>query len=100
MAAPASNARQIIDIRFDDLVADPIATVRRIYAQFGYRDSVVFEGKMARYLENERAATRTRHVYTLEQFSLSRDEVIDRSAEYLTWVQARYGELVDAGRTT
>jgi hypothetical protein len=99
MAAPAGNARQIIDIRFDDLVADPIAAVRRIYAQFGYRDSVVFEGEMARYLENERAATTTRHVYTLEQFGLSRDEVTDRSAEYLTWVQARCGELVDAGRT-
>ena len=36
MAAPATIGRQITDIRFDDLVADPIATVRNIYQRFGY----------------------------------------------------------------
>jgi hypothetical protein len=100
MAAPAGKARQLIDIRFEDLVADPIAAVRGIYARFGYRYSAVFEQEMARHLAMERAAARPRHAYALEQFGLSRDEVIDRSAAYLAWVQARCGELVDAGRAT
>jgi hypothetical protein len=98
MAAPAGNARQITDIRFEDLVADPIATVRRIYAQLKYPYSADFEQQMTRYLENERSAAKPRHAYALEQFGLSRAQVMERSAEYLQWVQARCGELVDVGR--
>jgi hypothetical protein len=94
MAAPAHRSRQIIDIRFEDLVADPAAVVGRIYAQFGYRHSPAFERDMARTIENERAAARPRHSYSLEQFGLSRAQVMERSAEYLTWVQSRCGELV------
>jgi hypothetical protein len=95
MAAPPHRSAQIVDIRFEDLVADPAAVVRRIYAQFGYRYSAAFEQDMARYIENERAAARPRHIYALEQFGLSRAQVIERSAEYLEWVQQRCGELVE-----
>jgi hypothetical protein len=100
MAAPARNAPQIIDIRFDDLVADPIAAVRGIYKRFGYPSSTAFQQKMERYLENDRAREKPRHAYSLEQFGLSRREVIGRSAEYLAWVQARCGDLAEGGRAT
>jgi hypothetical protein len=92
--APPRDERQIIDISYDDLVASPTAVVDRIYAQFGYRHSATFERDMTRYLDNERAAARPRHIYALEQFGLSRTQVIERSAEYLEWVQPRCGELV------
>jgi hypothetical protein len=95
MAAPPQRRPQVIDIRFEDMVSDPIATVRRIYAQFGYRYSAAFEQEMDRYLEKERAGARPRHAYTLEQFGLSRAQVIERSAEYLRWVQQRCGELAE-----
>jgi hypothetical protein len=97
MCAPPGKARQIIDIRFDEFVANPLATVRRIYAAFGYPYSADFEQRMARHLETERAAARPRHVYMAEQFGLSRSEIIERSAEYLTWAQARCGDLIEAG---
>jgi hypothetical protein len=93
-AAPPRDQEQIIDISYDELVASPIAVVGRIYAQFGYRHSAAFEQDMARYLENERAAARPRHIYALEQFGLSRAQVMERSAEYLQWAQQRCGELV------
>jgi hypothetical protein len=99
MAAPPGNAAQIIDIRFDDLVANPIAAVRSIYARFGYSYSPAFQQKMLCYLQNDRAAEKPRHAYTLDQFGLSRNEVIDRSSEYLAWVQTRCGELGEAART-
>jgi hypothetical protein len=95
MAAPQQRRQQIIDIRFEDLIADPIAAIRRIYSRFGYRYSSPFEQEMARYLEKERATARPRHAYTLEQFGLSRAQVIERSAEYLRWVQQRCGELAE-----
>lgn len=95
---PCGDRQQIIDIRYDDLVADPAAVVRRIYAQFGYRFSAAFERDLARVVENERTAVRARHSYSLEQFGLSRAQVIERSAEYLRWVQPRCGELAYDGR--
>jgi hypothetical protein len=98
MAAPARNAAQIIDIRFDDLVADPIAAVRAIYSRFGYPYCAAFEQKMLRYLENDRAAPRPRHAYSMEQFGLSRREIVDRSAEYLAWVEMRCGDLAESSR--
>jgi hypothetical protein len=97
MSAPGGKARQIIDVRFDELVANPLATVRKIYTAFGYPYNADFEQRMARYLETQRAAARSRHVYAPEQFGLTRSEIIERSAEYLTWVQPRCGDLVEAG---
>jgi hypothetical protein len=93
MAAPQHRSQQIVDIRFEDLVADPAAVVRGIYAQFGYRFSATFEQDLARAIERERTAPRPRHGYSLEQFGLSPAQVIERSAEYLAWVQPRCGEL-------
>jgi hypothetical protein len=90
---PQGDRQQIIDIRYDDLVVDPAAVVRRIYAQFSYRFSATFEQDLARAIESERTAVRPRHSYSLEQFGLSRAQVIERSAEYLAWVQRRCGEL-------
>jgi hypothetical protein len=98
MDAPARNAHQIIDIRFEDLVADPLGAVRRIYAQLKYPYSPAFEQAMARHIENERAATRPQHAYTPEQFGLSRAKVMERSAPYLQWVQHRCGELAGVDR--
>jgi hypothetical protein len=93
IAAPQMRAQDIVDIRFEELVADPLAAVRRIYSQFGYRYGPAFEAAMTRYLEQERATARPRHAYALEQFGLSSAEVMERSAEYLAWVQQRCGVL-------
>ena len=87
MAAPANKADQITDIRFEDLVADPIVAVRKIYQRFGYPYRAEFEQEMTRYLESERAGPRSRHAYTLEQFGLSQSEVTDRCGDYLTWLE-------------
>jgi hypothetical protein len=91
--ASPGDRQQVIDVRYDDLVADPLAVIRRIYAQFGYRCDAAFEQEVARAVEGQRTAARPRHNYTLEQFGLSRPQVIERSADYLRWVQSRCGDL-------
>ena len=96
MAAPASKANQITDIRFEDFVANPIAAVRAIYLRFGYGYCAEFEQAMARYLERERAAARPRHAYALEQFGLSPSEVTDRCAVYLKWLETRSRGIASA----
>lgn len=100
MAVPDDRAGQTIDIHFTDLVAEPIATVKRIYVRFGYPYGAAFEEEMVRYLETQRAAPKSRHTYTAEQFGLSRQMMLDRSADYLKWVQSRCGEVVDAAVAT
>lgn len=100
MAAPGERAAQIVDIRFTDLVADPIAAVKRIYERFGYPCNAAFEEEMVRYLEAQRAAPKSRHAYTAEQFGLSRPLILDRSADYLMWVQSRCGEVTAAAVAT
>jgi hypothetical protein len=93
--APNGDRQRLIDIRYDDLVANPIAVVRRIYAQFGYRYAAAFEQELVRYLQRQRAAPRPRHTYSLEQFGLSRAQIVERSADYLRWVRRICGELPD-----
>ncbi len=95
MAASPDKADQIIDVLFDDLVADPIATVRRIYRQFDYPFSAAFEQEMVRYVDKERRDASPRHAYALEQFGLSRTTVIDRSAAYLQWLHRLFGDRVE-----
>lgn len=79
------------DVVFDDVVKDPIGTVRAIYARFGYDYTAAFETLMRRHLKADAASRRFKHVYTLEQFGLSRAEVMARSEAYLSWVERRIG---------
>lgn len=93
---PAADAHAI-DISYDELTADPVegpvAVVRRLYDRFGYAYSPVFEQAMVRTLEAQRTGERPHHHYTLEQFDLSRAEVIERAGDYLRWSEAHCGVL-------
>jgi hypothetical protein len=92
-----SAAAHAIDISYDELtgdpVAGPIAVVRRLYDRFGYAYSPAFEQAMVGMLEARRAVERPTHVYTLEQFGLSRARVVERAGDYLRWSEARCGTL-------
>lgn len=65
---------QFIEVRYEDLVADPPAAVRRIYQALGmdlsaeYRAVLEAEGEKAR-------AYRSTHAYSLEACGLTRDDV-------------------------
>ncbi|CAL78392.1 conserved hypothetical protein; putative ATPase domain [Bradyrhizobium sp. ORS 278] len=90
-ADDAVNPMRFVDIIFDDLVQDPLATIRRIYATFGDDFAPEFESRLLRRLEAESSRNRFKHVYTLEQFGLSSKQVMERSEGYLTWVEQRTG---------
>ncbi len=80
-----------VDVLFDDLTKDPIGTVRAIYAKFGYRYAAEFENRMKKHLRTDSINRRFKHVYTLEQFGLSRAQVMAVSEKYLSWVEQRTG---------
>jgi hypothetical protein len=81
----------VVDVHFADLVADPIGTARRVLGQLNYPCDAGAERAMQAYLEKAAAAPAYQHRYSLEEFGLDRAEVLDRSAEYLAWAEARCG---------
>jgi hypothetical protein len=85
------SSEHFIDVLFDDLTRDPIGTVRAIYSKFDYRYTAEFDSGIRRYSETDSINRKYKHVYTLEQFGLSRAQVMARSEEYLAWVEQRTG---------
>ena len=69
---PASSQSVVV---YDSLVADPEATVKGLYARFGFALSETYAATLAR--ERARAKTyRSAHEYSLEQFGLTRERVM------------------------
>ncbi len=73
---------RVLDVRYPDLVRDPIATVRRIYAHFGLPYGPAVEGRMRRFLAAHPKDRHGRHRYTLAEFGLDRDEEAARYRRY------------------
>lgn len=59
------------DVGFQDLIADPVATVRRIYEVHGYAYTTEFEHAMQSALRRDDNSTRKQHRYSCEQFGLN-----------------------------
>ncbi len=82
--AGCAPAESFVDVRYDDLVRDPIGTVRRIYAQLDLAFTPLAEDRMQRYVAAHPKDKHGRHQYSLAQFGL------DADAE-----RARYGSYCD-----
>ena len=75
---------RFFDVRYDDLVTDPVGTVEAIYGHFG----LPLTGAAADAIQSLATAARTggdsAHRYTLEEFGLTGEEVDERFAAYAT----------------
>jgi Sulfotransferase family len=74
-------ADRVMDVRYEDLIANPFAVVRSVYDRFGYRWSNGFEQSLRGTLEQNSRNDRPRHRYSLDDFGLSKTEVYDRLGE-------------------
>jgi hypothetical protein len=68
------------DVSYEDLVADPVATVEAIYARFGLPLSGAAAGAIAGLAAAAPAGSAPAHRYTLEDFGLTGEEVDERFA--------------------
>lgn len=64
---------RFIDVHYHDLVQDPLAVVRRIYAHFGLPLSEMAQARMSRYLADNPKDKHGAHQYSLEAFGLDAD---------------------------
>jgi hypothetical protein len=75
-------AERFLDVWYTQLMADPLAVVRRIYRHFDLRLSAEAEERMRTYLATHPKDHAGPHVYSLEQFGLDPDVERARYREY------------------
>ncbi|WP_290648364.1 sulfotransferase [Aquisalimonas sp.] len=75
-ATPGGRAR-FVDVDYRQLVAEPITTVRRIYAAFELELEPATEARMRSYLANHPQHAHGRHSYSLEAFGLDDERIRD-----------------------
>jgi len=73
---------RIIDIRYDDLIADPIATVERLYAQADLRLDAEARAALSRHQKTNRKGQHGGHSYGLSEFGLTSEGLRTRFAGY------------------
>ena len=71
-----------VDVAYADLLADPLAQVRRIYAALGTSLKPDAEHQMREYLDLNPQFKHGRHRYRLEDFGLDRETTEREFAEY------------------
>ena len=73
---------RFLDVRYRDLVRDPIGTVRNAYAHFDIPFTTIAETRMRRYLADSPKDKHGAHEYSLAQFGLDADEEHERYRDY------------------
>ena len=79
----ADPGRKFIDVRYDDLVADPIAAVAGVYRAFESDLSEAARASMARFLSRDHGNRTRRHRYSLDEFGLDADAIRLEFADYI-----------------
>src|SRR5262249_31358445 len=69
---------RFVDVRYRELVADPIQTVRSVYAHLDLPFTAIAEERMRRYVAERPKDRHGAHVYSLAQFGLNADEERER----------------------
>lgn len=83
----AGAEARFVDVSYYDLVADPLACVRRIYARAQLALEPDAEAAMRQVLERDVQHRHGRHAYTARDFGLSRAGIEETFADY----RARFG---------
>ena len=74
---PLVDDPRIVHMRFEDVVADPVAMIRRAYGQWGQAVSPAHEARMRQWLANpaNRPDRYGRYTYALEPFGLAEADI-------------------------
>jgi hypothetical protein len=78
----SAHSRDVIDVAYDDLVGDPVPTVRGVYAAAGLDWSDAVAAAVSAELERSRSGVRTpKHRYDLAEYGLTDTQVRDALSE-------------------
>lgn len=79
----ANPERRIVDVHYADLVRDPLATMRRVYAAFGDELEGQALRAMAEHVESHPKGRFGRHAYDPGEFGLDAAAIADRFRPYV-----------------
>ncbi|CAF1348991.1 unnamed protein product [Adineta ricciae] len=74
--------RNVFDVKYNDLMKQPIDTVHRIYDHFGLKWSNEFEIAMQSWLQDNPQGKQGRHSYSLDDFGFKQEDIDVRYANY------------------
>lgn len=77
------SPQQYYCIDYRDLTSNPLATLEKLYAHFGWTMSPAFHDKLAAATQRQRSF-KSKHEYTLDEFGLSKE-----------WIQSELNEMLD-----
>jgi len=82
---------RIIDVQFNDFIADGVGTVKRIYQHFQMPMSAAVEQSFQRYADAHPMGKHGKHDYRLEEYGLSEQQIRARFAFYIERFQVPMG---------
>ncbi len=97
LAERAAHRKSFLDVRYEDLIADPFAQVRRIYAFAGEELTSAAEHAMRAWSEENARDRRPVHEYTLEQFGFMKEGLRRDFAQYYELLAAKLGGETQEG---
>jgi hypothetical protein len=74
---------RIIDLQFNDFIADGVGTVKRIYEHFRMPMSADTEQRFQRYADGHPMGKHGKHDYRLDEYGLTEQQILDRFAFYI-----------------
>ena len=74
---------QIIDISYSEFIKDPLNSIKRSYSFLGLDIDIETENKMEQYLIDQKNMQKQKHIYSLEEFGLTKNDVKDQFKNYM-----------------
>lgn len=81
---------KVLDLRFKDIVADPVAAVRSVYAHAGMEFSADTQSAVSNWWAANPSDKHGQHKYELADYGLTREEVESVYSDYI----ATYGDFI------
>ena len=78
---------RVLDVHYDNFLADPVGTVRRVYEHFDWSWSPATEREIRAWGDANRQHQHGVHAYTAQEYGLSEERIEERFADYIAWEQ-------------
>lgn len=85
------NPDRVVDVAFDDFMADPLATIHRIYRSLDLELTAQAESKMRAFLRATPREKHGRHDYSFADTGLDAREMRDRTSRYAEFFDVATG---------
>jgi len=80
---PEKESKQFFDIKFSELIDDPVQVVQNIYNHFGYEFTEEFRRRILEYEENQPRLQYPRVPYSLEELGLTKEIINSEFRDYI-----------------